>query len=134
MTPEGKVKEKIKKWLGTLGAWTFMPVSNGMGQHGIPDHVACIPVTITPSMVGMTIGMFAGIEAKAPDKRNTVSGHQYVQIHRIRRANGLGIVVAGPEDLSLADSYLERIKLGADRTLIPFPELKIIGKKSHMKL
>ena len=40
-TPEGKVKEACKKYLKSIGAWYFMPVSNGMGQVGIPDIICC---------------------------------------------------------------------------------------------
>jgi len=66
MTPEGKVKAKVKKWLYATfpDVFTFMPVSNGMGTHGIPDHIACVPVEVTQDMVGPTLGVFVGIEAK----------------------------------------------------------------------
>jgi len=40
-TPEGKVKDKLKKYLTSIGAWHYWPVSNGMGRHGIPDCIAC---------------------------------------------------------------------------------------------
>ena len=36
-TPEGKVKEAIKRLIKAAGWYWFMPVSNGMGRHGIPD-------------------------------------------------------------------------------------------------
>lgn len=35
MTPEGKVKEACKKYLKSIGAWYFMPVSNGMAFEGL---------------------------------------------------------------------------------------------------
>jgi len=53
MTPEGKVKEKIKRLLKHHGAWYYLPVSMGMGQHGIPDFICCYH------------GNMFGIEAKA---------------------------------------------------------------------
>ena len=41
MTPEGKVKKKVKEYLATTGAWYYMPVSNGMGRVGCPDILVC---------------------------------------------------------------------------------------------
>ena len=41
MTPEGKVKDALKKYFTEIGAWHYWPVSNGMGRHGIPDCIAC---------------------------------------------------------------------------------------------
>ena len=57
MTPEGKVKDKIRKFLKELPrCWHFAPVSNGMGVAGIPDILCVID------------GRFVGIECKAPGK------------------------------------------------------------------
>lgn len=67
MSKEGSepwVKDGIKAWLRTLKAWWYMPVQMGMGEGGIHDFIACIPVKVTSSMVGKTIGMFVSIEAK----------------------------------------------------------------------
>ena len=41
MTPEGKVKKKVKEYLKSIGAWYYMPVSNGMGRAGCPDILLC---------------------------------------------------------------------------------------------
>lgn len=82
MTPEGRVKQAIKRWLVARGAWFYMPVSNGMGVHGIPDFVCCLPG-----------GRFLGIEAKAPGKRSSTTPLQRHQIESIRAANGLALVV-----------------------------------------
>lgn len=35
MTPEGKVKEAVKKLLREHAAWWFCPVQNGMGSPGL---------------------------------------------------------------------------------------------------
>jgi len=69
-TPEGKVKEEIKRWLRKLRAYWHMPVQNGMGAPALDFHV-CMPIVITPAMVGKTIGVYIGIEAKAPGKEPT---------------------------------------------------------------
>lgn len=66
MTPgtEPRVKDGIKKALAKWNAWYYMPVQMGMGEGGIHDFIACVPMTITQDMVGKTIGAFVSIEAK----------------------------------------------------------------------
>jgi len=57
-TPEGKVKDMIKKVLKANGAWYHMPVQNGMGKPTL-DFTCCYR------------GLFFAIEAKAPGKLMT---------------------------------------------------------------
>jgi hypothetical protein len=59
MTPEGKVKKKVKAALSTLGAYYAMPVTGGYGTSGAPDFLVCWR------------GMFFGIECKAGNKTPT---------------------------------------------------------------
>lgn len=82
-TPEGRVKEAVKKLLRARGIWYFMPVSNGMGVHGIPDIICCVPPA----------GKFLGIECKAPGKRGNTSPLQDLAIDGIRTARGWALVV-----------------------------------------
>lgn len=86
-TPEGKVKDAVKKFLKSRGAWYFMPVSNGMGQVGIPDIICCYK------------GIFVAIEAKAPGKRAAVTPNQLRVIGEIQKADGFAWVVDNPADL-----------------------------------
>jgi hypothetical protein len=81
MTPEGRVKAAVKKFLKDRGIWFFCPVSNGMGVHGIPDFICCWR------------GQFIGVETKAPGKRGNVSEMQKHQLEEIARAGGLSLVV-----------------------------------------
>lgn len=81
MTPEGKVKAAVKKWLTTRGVWYYMPVSNGMGRVGAPDFLCCME------------GRFIGIETKAPGKRANTSANQEREIAAINGAGGVAIVV-----------------------------------------
>ncbi|MGN0262698.1 MAG: VRR-NUC domain-containing protein [Eggerthellaceae bacterium] len=99
MTPEGKVKQQIKEELKRRGCWYFMPVSNGMGRHGIPDLIACYPTTITQDMVGQKIGVFVGIEAKAPGKLKNVSELQKRNIAEINEAGGVAFAADSIVDL-----------------------------------
>lgn len=89
MTPEGAIKEAVKKLLKARGIWYYLPVSNGMGQHGIPDFICCVPPT----------GKFLAIETKAPGKLRTVTPLQERAIGNIRTAKGWALVIDDVEDL-----------------------------------
>lgn len=108
MKSEKVVKAKIKQWLRETfkGAFTWMPVSNGMGTHGIPDHIACVPVKITPDMVGQTIGIFVAIEAKTESGK--LSDHQKRRLEEISHAGGVVEVVYG--DGESLDRMCESLK------------------------
>jgi Holliday junction resolvase len=88
-TPEGKVKDAIKKFLKERGAWFFMPVSNGMGQVGIPDIIICYK------------GVFVAIETKAPGKKKNITANQERVIEAIRNADGFAWVVDNPDDMPM---------------------------------
>lgn len=88
MTPEGRVKEAVKRWLKERGVWYYMPVQNGMGVTGIPDFVCCWH------------GRFLAIETKAPGKRANVSANQERQITGIWKAGGVAVIVDDVEQLN----------------------------------
>lgn len=81
LTPEGRVKAAVRKWLDARGIWYYMPVQNGMGKTGIPDFVCCWD------------GRFLAIETKAPGKRANLSANQERQIQLIHQAGGAAVVV-----------------------------------------
>lgn len=93
--PEAKVKAKIKKAL--LEIWPdmyhLMPVPGGFGQNGVPDHLACVPVKITQSMVGQVHGMFIAVEAKTATGKT--KGIQHVQLAKIIKSGGFASIVYG---------------------------------------
>lgn len=62
-----------------------MPVSNGMGVHGIPDFVCCWN------------GLFFSIEAKAPG--GTTTANQERRHEEIQAAKGIVLVIDKPHDL-----------------------------------
>jgi Holliday junction resolvase len=78
-TPEGYEKDKIKKYLKSIGAFFISPYMAGYGKSGVPDIVACIG------------GVFWGIEVKREGKELTAL--QARRIDEIREAGGM--VVAG---------------------------------------
>ncbi len=90
MTPEGRVKAAVKKWLKDRGIWYYMPVQNGMGVVGIPDFICCWN------------GRFLAIETKAPGKRADLSANQERRIMEIHGAGGAAIVV---DDVSQLDIW-----------------------------
>jgi hypothetical protein len=95
MTPEGKVKAIIKKRLEERGIYYHMPVQNGMGKPTL-DFICCMPVKITPEMVGETVGLYLAIEAKAEGKEPTAI--QTETMEAIEVAAGIALVVAGEKE------------------------------------
>lgn len=96
MTPEGKVKKRIKEWIASKGGWYTMPVH--AGSNGVPDFICCIN------------GLFVAIEAKAPGRRGEknrgCSGLQVLQIKAIKEAGGIAVVVDGEDDLKSLEEVL----------------------------
>lgn len=81
MTPEGKVKQRVKEFLTAIGAYYYMPVSNGMGRVGVPDFLVCHE------------GRFIAIETKAPGKIGNTTANQDREIAAINAAKGTAVVV-----------------------------------------
>ena len=79
MTPEAKVKKKVKAILEAHGAYYAMPVGAGFGNAGVPDFLLCLK------------GRFIGIECKANGGKPTKL--QVKHLEDIRRAGGEAIVV-----------------------------------------
>lgn len=102
VTTENDVKKLVKKVFDDAGAWSFAPIQTGMGTHGIPDRVGCVPVMITPEMVGQTVGLFVAVEAKRPGRRGEknagATGQQVEQLRGIIEAHGVAALVAGKDD------------------------------------
>ena len=87
LTPEGRVKEAVKRRLKALGAYYYMPVSNGMGRVGAPDFIVCLD------------GRFIAIETKAPGKRGNTTPNQDRELQAIRDAYGFALVVDDAQQL-----------------------------------
>jgi hypothetical protein len=79
MTPEGKVKKRVKAILDEQQVYHFSPMQNGMGRAGIPDIIACHG------------GKFIGIECKAGDNKPTAL--QERELNRILNAGGEAYVI-----------------------------------------
>jgi len=97
MTPEGKVKEAIRRYLKSLpNCWFYFPVQNGMGIVGIPDIIAVIG------------GRFVAIECKAPGKEKNTTPNQNRVIEFINKAGGVAFV-ASSVDTVKAKLFLEGV-------------------------
>lgn len=100
---EEDVKKLVKEWYAARQAWSYAPIQTGMGVHGIPDRIGCVPIVVTQEMVGVTVGLFVAVEAKKPGRRgekNTgASPAQVAQLHAITDAHGIAALVDGTNDL-----------------------------------
>lgn len=100
---ENDVKALVADWFKAHLAWHYAPLQTGMGVHGIHDRIGCLPVIVTPAMVGKKIGLFVSVESKKPGRRREelrgMSRHQYNNMVDILNAGGLSIVCDGQEDL-----------------------------------
>lgn len=96
MTPEARIKIRIKKLLDSFGEriYYFMPVPSGYGAATI-DYLLCID------------GLFVGIEAKRPGGKPTL--RQDGVLEDIRRANGSTFVVSDDESLNVLEQFLHGI-------------------------
>jgi hypothetical protein len=90
-TPEGRVKNQVKKWLKDRGVYYYMPMQNGMGRSGIPDFICCVP---------WLNGRLLAIETKAPGKRGNTTANQDREIRDINLAGGVAVVI---DDVSQLD-------------------------------
>lgn len=116
MTPEGKVKEAVKKKLHGYGVWPFtkaadmaddqvngtywMAVQGPFAVHGVHDFT------------GVWCGVFWSIETKAPDNPEDATASQ--EAFRVAVTKAGGIALTGVRDASAVDRLhlliLERLK------------------------
>jgi len=79
MTPEAKVKARIKRILAEAGAYYAMPVGTGFGNSGVPDFLVCY------------LGDFIAIEAKANGNKPTALQEKH--LNEVRIAGGVALVI-----------------------------------------
>lgn len=97
-TPEGKIKDAVKRLLKKHGAYYFMPVSNGMGSMGVFDVVCCVN------------GVFLGIECKSTSSKKPTA----LQTHNATAAANAGgvIFLAHVDNLTDLEDTIVQIKGG----------------------
>jgi len=96
MTPEGKVKELIKKFLKkhNIPYWMIVPGPYGRAT-GIADVVGILKD-----------GKFLAIEAKAPSKKGNVTKNQQDFLDTIDSNGGISAVVSCQEDIDVLEKRL----------------------------
>ena len=93
MTPEGKVKAKVKELLKEHGAYWHMPVQNGMGAPSL-------------DIIGCHRSRYFGVETKAGNKKPTP--RQLLTMDQIRKAGGLAFLVNEVEGMNELREWLTR--------------------------
>ena len=94
MTPERRVKAKVRKVLDKLGAYYVMPVTGGFGNSGAPDFLVCLH------------GRFVGVECKAG--KNTTTPLQEKNLRQLSQAGGIALVV-NDENVDVFETELSRL-------------------------
>src|SRR6185437_818291 len=91
-TPEGIVKDSVKKLFKKFGVYYHCPVQNGMGEPTL-DFVAC------------PWGHYLTVETKAPGKKPTP--RQEITIAQVAASGGFVFVVSDDASLARLECYLE---------------------------
>jgi len=94
VTPERRVKNKVKAVLTHIKAYYAMPIGTGYGNAGVPDFLVCYK------------GIFIGIECKANGNKPTAL--QIKNLKDIEEAGGQVLVI----DESNVDQLLKLILTG----------------------
>jgi len=79
LTPEGKVKARVRRMLDAASVYHFMPATGGYGRSGVPDLVGCCN------------GKFFAIECKAGKGKTTAL--QENELRKIKEAGGIALVI-----------------------------------------
>jgi Holliday junction resolvase len=91
MTPEGKVKDEIKKALAArTQMWWFMPIGGFMSRIGVPDFI------------GVYKGRFFAIEAKA--EKGKLTKLQAKTIDAITQCGGLAAVIQPQPNMTITEA------------------------------
>jgi hypothetical protein len=94
MTPEGKVKVKVKNLLNAYGCYHFWPVQTGMGAR-------------TLDCLGCHNGRSFAIETKAPGKKLTEQQRAIAQ--RIEDSRCKVFEISTPDDIVSLEHWLRSI-------------------------
>jgi hypothetical protein len=91
MTPEGKVKAKVKKLLEEFDCWNFWPVQTGYGRR-------------TVDALCLYKGMFFVIETKAPGEEPTEN--QWKELKAVNACGGAWFIIDGDEGVAMLRNWI----------------------------
>lgn len=94
MASEKQFETEVKEFLNQRGCWYLKTWSNGIQRKGIPDLLICCN------------GLFLGVELKAMNGKP--SDLQKREIKRIRKSNGIGIVLY-PDCFEQFKAYIDEL-------------------------
>ena len=117
MTPEGRVKKRVKEILNELGAYYTMPMGTGFSSSGAPDFIICIA------------GLFYGIECKANGGKPTAL--QLKHHDDIRKAGGIAFVVDETNVENLRKEILSHVEVSKNLEDVEVGEVDQGSSKSH---
>lgn len=116
MTPEGRVKAKVNKYLTSIKEYVYweMPVPTGYGKSGL-DYTICLA------------GRFVAIETKAPGE--WLTPRQRDRALDILSKGGKVFVISGPEGLAAFQDWVKRwlYHCAVNTAGNPFPSLHSPG-------
>lgn len=99
VTPEGRVKAKVKALLKKYNIYHFMPATGGYGRSGVPDFICCVHGAASGH------GHFLAIECKAGNGKLTAL--QERELNLIQDHGGIALVVN-----EFGFDYLEGLLVG----------------------
>jgi hypothetical protein len=117
MTPEARVKKRVKDILADLNVYYVMPVTGGYGNSGAPDFIICIA------------GLFYGIETKANGGKATAL--QLKNHDDIRKAGGIALIVDETNVENLRKELLSYVQSKADTDPTQVGEVDQGSGESH---
>ena len=95
---EKQLENRMKKYLSNKNIYHFKVHGNGFMRSGIPDLICCVN------------GHFVAIEIKRPDGKSKVSKLQEIEIDRIKRSDGIAVVMNNYDEFV---KFISEIKNGA---------------------
>jgi len=117
VTPEAKVKKRVKEILADLDAYYLMPVTGGYGNSGVPDFIICIA------------GLFYAIETKANGGKATAL--QLKHLDDIRKAGGVALIVNETNVENLRKELMNHVKSKENPIPAQVGEVSQGSGKSH---
>jgi len=98
MTPEGKVKGRLKKLLDSYGEriYYLMVVPSGYGKQTV-DFLICVD------------GLFVAVEAKRPDGDGQPTARQEQTLEDVRAAGGSTFVVYDDRSFEVFSMFLRSV-------------------------